>query len=150
MMLRSLTAFVALCILASAQTITVTEKVCPSATTRVTTTTIVSTIHVLPTSSAASTKDTMSSEAFLSSTVTDISSDYPPFPTSMTGYGAESTKTAGPPVPTRCSIVGYNEYEDVDDGYCELVLPFNMTLFGQSNTTIFPSSNGVRLISVKE
>ncbi|PSK53990.1 Chitin deacetylase [Elsinoe australis] len=50
----------------------------------------------------------------------------------------------GDPSPTPCPITqSYGDFGDTDDGYCELTLPFDMTIYSATTRQIFPNSNGV-------
>ncbi|PNS21330.1 Chitin deacetylase [Sphaceloma murrayae] len=69
--------------------------------------------------------------------------------TTATATTASSTTAAptaytGEPTPTPCPIVqNYGTLDDTDDGYCELVLPFDMRIYETTTRDVFPSSNGI-------
>ncbi|KAH0346587.1 hypothetical protein KCU81_g3870, partial [Aureobasidium melanogenum] len=56
--------------------------------------------------------------------------------------GSTSTYNGLLPSPTRCDF-GDPIDTDEDDSYCEIDLPFQMTMYGGSSSATFPSTNGL-------
>ncbi|KAG8629836.1 hypothetical protein KVT40_001455 [Elsinoe batatas] len=64
--------------------------------------------------------------------------------TSSTPTSTSAAVNTNPPTPTPCPIVqNYGALQDTDDGFCELTLPFEMTIYGTTTNLIYPNSNGV-------
>ncbi|KAG9963800.1 hypothetical protein KCU61_g3343, partial [Aureobasidium melanogenum] len=63
-------------------------------------------------------------------------------PTVLNPDGSTSTYNGLLPSPTRCDF-GDPIDTDEDDSYCEIDLPFQMTMYGGSSNATFPSTNGL-------
>ncbi|KAG9656030.1 hypothetical protein KCU64_g6147, partial [Aureobasidium melanogenum] len=63
-------------------------------------------------------------------------------PTVLNPDGSTSTYNGLLPSPTRCDF-GDPIDTDEDDSYCEIDLPFQVTMYGGSSNATFPSTNGL-------
>ncbi|KAF4556251.1 Hypothetical protein D9617_1g081270 [Elsinoe fawcettii] len=64
--------------------------------------------------------------------------------TTTTSSSTPPAAYTGVPTPTPCPIVqNYGSIDDTDDGFCEITLPFDMTIYEATTNQIFPNSNGV-------